>query len=168
MRTQTGAQAENCRSNVLKCAWKQFAQKKCANMQQIKTTYESLHFSCVFAGQRKSEVQRVNLAVVSGQHKQFPIHSDMKALSVCSSALPGGNRKTPGECCVSVCTQLLGQERKRQQAQRVIHLCREITCTSHYWQEVHLEPSGDIKKFQLHLQLQQSASVQNKYRVRRR
>lgn len=60
--------------------------------------------------------------------------------------LPGGNRKTPGECCASLCAHSCWARAETATGQRVIHLCREITCTTHDRQELHLEPSGGDKE----------------------
>lgn len=126
--TQTGAQAENWRSNVLKCAWKQFAQKKCANMQ---TNQNDLLIPALFlrlAGQKKKKISSSEgelgsgtlVEVLSGRHKQFPhTFRYTKALSVCSSTCLEETGRHLGSV-VRLCVHTaVGQERKRPQAREL-------------------------------------------------
>lgn len=69
----------------------------------------------------------------------------MKALSVCSSTCLEETGRHLGSV-VSLCAHSCWARAETATGQRVIHLCREITCTTHYWQELHLEPSGGDKE----------------------
>lgn len=64
---------------------------------------------------------------------------------------------TWGVLCPSVCAQLLGQNGNGNTPESYL-LTQGITCATHFWLERHFEWSGEIKKLQFHLYLQQSDS----------